>query len=265
MDALSERSLPPILGALKRSEKLYHPSRHLGLVQASEREDLNIWLNEVANEIENNIDLGKLEFCNSLLSRSQKFNLKPPGKIIAIAKDKAFSFIYPHMEQDWKLAGSKIIYFSPLADEPAPKSDFIYLPGGYPELYAGQLAKNKKFLDSVRNASKEISVYGECGGYMVLGEILVDKAGKSHKMLNLLDLVTSIEKPKLTLGYRKLKSNSAPMNGTFTGHEFHYARTLKANGKRLFTTRDASDNSLPKLGLVKGRVSGSFAHIIDRH
>ncbi len=264
-DALSDKSLPPILGALRRSEKLHHPSRHLGLVQASERENLNIWLNEVANEIEHNIDLSKLKFCNSLLSVSQKPSLKSLGKTIAIAKDKAFSFIYPHIEQDWKLAGSKIVYFSPLADDPVPKSDFIYLPGGYPELYAGQLAKNKTFLESVRNASKEISVYGECGGYMVLGETLIDDAGKSHKMLNLLDLVTSIEKPKLTLGYRKLTSVSGPLKGTFTGHEFHYARTLEANGKKLFTTRDASDNSLPNLGLVNGRVSGSFAHIIDRY
>ena len=144
-----------------------------------------------------------------------------------------------------------------------PESDFIFLPGGYPELYAEKLAENRQFLESVKEAAKNTNIYGECGGYMALGESLIDSDGKSHKMLDLLDLVTSIELPKLTLGYRKLKALSGPIEGTFRGHEFHYARTLRANGKKLFTSSDASDNSLPDLGLVKGRVCGSFAHIID--
>ena len=186
-----------------------------------------------------------------------------PVKAPDIAKDKAFSFIYPHLVRDWVAQGSKINYFSPLADEIVPESDFIFLPGGYPELYAKKLAENRQFLDSVRDAAKDTKVYGECGGYMALGESLVDGDGNSHKMLNLLDLVTSIETPKLTLGYRKLRAFPGSIEGTFRGHEFHYARTLKASGKKLFTSSDASDNSLADLGLISGRVSGSFAHIID--
>jgi cobyrinic acid a,c-diamide synthase len=89
-----------------------------------------------------------------------------------------------------------------------PESDFIFLPGGYPELYAEKLAENRQFLESVKEAAKDTNIYGECGGYMALGESLIDSDGKSHKMLDLLDLVTSIELPKLTLGYRKLRTLS---------------------------------------------------------
>ena len=262
-ESLSDKSFPPVIGFLKRSNKFHLPSRHLGLIQATEKKDLNVWLDKLANEIENSVKLDKLKDNISIKNKKLKPKFKSPGKIISIAKDKAFSFIYPHLVRDWLAQGSKINYFSPLADEIVPESDFIFLPGGYPELYAKKLAENRQFLDSVRDAAKDTKVYGECGGYMALGESLVDGDGNSHKMLNLLDLVTSIETPKLTLGYRKLRAFPGSIEGTFRGHEFHYARTLKASGKKLFTSSDASDNSLADLGLISGRVSGSFAHIID--
>ena len=263
-NSLSDPFFPPIIGALKRDSRFHQPSRHLGLVQATERDDLEQWLDNMADEIECNINLDTVKLKNNLSPNVRKHNL-PPGQNISIARDKAFSFIYPHLEQDWKKAGANLRYFSPLANEPVPDSDFIYLPGGYPELYAGIIAKNDIFLNSMRNASKKSLIYGECGGYMVLGKILIDSDGRRHKMLNLLDLVTTIESPKLTLGYRKLKSVKGSFIGNFSGHEFHYAKTEQFNGECLFTSSDSSDNSLPNLGLVDGFVSGSFAHIIDKN
>ena len=262
-ESLSGKSFPPVIGHLKRSKHFHLPSRHLGLIQATEKKDLHVWLDKLADKIENSVNLDKLKSNTLIENKELKPLIKPPGKIISIAKDKAFSFIYPHLINDWIAQGSEINYFSPLSDEPVPESDFIFLPGGYPELYAEKLAENRQFLESVKEAAKNTNIYGECGGYMALGESLIDSDGKSHKMLDLLDLVTSIELPKLTLGYRKLRTLSGSIEGTFMGHEFHYARTLRANGKKLFTSSDASDNSLPDLGLVKGRVCGSFAHIID--
>ena len=262
-NSLSDSFFPPVIGALKRDSAFHQPSRHLGLVQASERDDLEHWLDNMADEIEVNVDLDKLDFNNNLKLKSKKLN-SPPGQNISIARDKAFSFIYPHLEQDWKKAGATIRYFSPLANEPVPNSDFIYLPGGYPELYAGIIANNSIFINSMQDASKKSLIYGECGGYMVLGKILIGNDGTKHKMLNLLDLVTTFESPKLTLGYRKLKSIKGSFVGSFFGHEFHYAKTEQFNGESLFTSSDSSDNSLPNLGLVNGLVSGSFAHIIDK-
>ena len=105
-------------------------------------------------------------------------------------------------------------------------------------------------------------IYGECGGYMVLGSALTDANGTAHEMLGLLDLETSFAEPRLHLGYRHLR----PLGGTFSsplkGHEFHYATTLRANGQPLFAAQDALGNIVPHMGLRQGNVSGSFAHVI---
>jgi cobyrinic acid a,c-diamide synthase len=157
-NSLSDPFFPPVIGALKRDSRFHQPSRHLGLVQATERDDLEQWLDNMADEIERNINLDTLKLKNNLSPNVRKHNL-PPGQNISIARDKAFSFIYPHLEQDWKKAGANLRYFSPLANEPVPDSDFIYLPGGYPELYAGIIAKNDIFLNSMRNASKKSLIF----------------------------------------------------------------------------------------------------------
>ena len=131
---------------------------------------------------------------------------KQPVQSIAIAKDEAFAFIYPHFLDFWQDHGAKIDFFSPLADEPPPaNADFIFLPGGYPELHAEKLAKANRFKAGLREAAQRgVIIYGECGGYMALGEHLTDAQGKQHPMLALLPLATSFQAPKLHLGYRQL-------------------------------------------------------------
>jgi cobyrinic acid a,c-diamide synthase len=99
---------------------------------------------------------------------------------------------------------------------------------------------------------------------MVLGHGLTDADGNRHQMAGLLDLETSFAARRLHLGYRELTTQHAPLTGTYRGHEFHYATTLKAEGKPLFTAKDTFGIDLPDMGLVNGLVSGSFAHIIDR-
>ncbi len=100
----------------------------------------------------------------------------PPAQRIAIAQDPAFAFAYPHILQDWRAAGAEICSFLAARRRgPAPDADLIFLPGGYPELHAGTLAANARFLDSL--ADSHCPVYGECGGYMVLGEALTDADG----------------------------------------------------------------------------------------
>jgi cobyrinic acid a,c-diamide synthase len=154
-------------------------------------------------------------------------------------------------------------FFSPLADEPAPKADLIFLPGGYPELHAGRLAATTNFLQSLRNASETSDIYGECGGYMTLGKTLTDADGRVHAMAGLLDLHTSFAARKLHLGYRHVSADKGPFAGRWAAHEFHYATTISATGTPLFTATDAEGTPLPPMGLTRGRVSGSFAHLID--
>ena len=120
-----------------------------------------------------------------------------------------------------------------------------------------------------RAAGRGAAVYGECGGYMVLGHGLTDADGTSHAMAGLLPLATSFAEPRLHLGYRRLALQSGGPLGqagaAFRGHEFHYARVVEEDGVApLFAGADAAGRALPPMGAVAGSVSGSFAHLIDR-
>jgi cobyrinic acid a,c-diamide synthase len=252
----------PIIGAVGRTTTLSQPSRHLGLVQAQERPDLEAFLDHAGDLIENALDLDALPALNGIAATENPAKRHPPAQRITIALDAAFAFTYPHLLDDWHKAGVEISTFSPLNNDPAPDADLIYLPGGYPELYAGQLAANDTFMGSLRNSSAQI--YGECGGYMTLGQTLTDADGHTHQMAGLLGLETSFAKRKLHLGYRHLQADNGPMKGRWTGHEFHYASTIRVEGTPLFAARDATDTTLPAMGLICGNVSGSFAHIIDQ-
>ena len=252
----------PVLGAIPRDKHFTLSERHLGLVQAREHINLDGFISKAAEIIAEQIDLKVFHsFGKTLKTIPSNTRLSPPAQRIAIAQDAAFAFTYPHMVSDWRAQGAELSYFSPLADEAAPNADLVFLPGGYPELHAGKLSGNTTFLNSLKAARQ---VYGECGGYMVMGDALIDKQGKSHSMAGLLRLVTSFEHPKLHLGYRRLEAKGSLFEGVFSGHEFHFASTLTAKGDPLFSAEDADGNVRQDMGLQSDQFAGSFAHIIDR-
>lgn len=254
----------PVLGALPRDCALSTPSRHLGLVQAGERPDLESFLNAAADIVAQSVHMPVLAALAAPLSPAQTdARIPPPAQTIAVAEDTAFGFAYPHVLADWRSRGAEIIPFSPLADDPVPEAGFVFLPGGYPELHAGRIASAGRFLSSLRKAARTTPVYGECGGYMVLGEGLTEADGTRHAMAGLLALETSFSIRRLHLGYRQLHAAAGPLAGHWSGHEFHYATTLSAKGMPLFTAQDAEGTSLPPMGLRDGTVSGSFAHLIE--
>ena len=190
----------------------------------------------------------------------------PPGQRIAMASDVGFGFAYTHMMEGWRNAGAEIIPFSPLADKaPDPDADFIFLPGGYPELHLPALAKAASFHAGLRDAaSRDVRIYGECGGFMTLGEAIFDADGTAFPMAGLLRLETSFATRKLHLGYRSLTplTDFWPDLGTVTGHEFHYTTAIGATGAALFQMRNAAGDDLGTAGLTSGSVCGSYAHII---
>ena len=193
------------------------------------------------------------------------------GQRIAVARDEAFAFAYPLVLDGWRRAGAEVLPFSPLADEaPSPSADAVYLPGGYPELHAGRIAAAGRFIEGLRAAAaRGASVYGECGGYMVLGESLVDAHGEAHEMTGLLPVATTFAERRLTLGYRTAHALAGgPLGGAGTGyrgHEFHYARVLREDGdEALFRCADARGRDLGPAGRRSGRIMGSFVHLIDR-
>jgi cobyrinic acid a,c-diamide synthase len=269
-EALEDAGLR-VVGALPRENAVVLPERHLGLVQAEETAEIECRLDELADFIEAHVNLDKLlgVAVGGPLSGCQSSAIQPPGQRIALARDAAFSFVYPHLISGWRAAGAEIVPFSPLADEgPDPAADVVWLPGGYPELHAGPLANAGRFKSAMSLFAQSRPVHGECGGYMVLGSGLVDADGARHEMLGLLGLETTFAARKMNLGYRRAKLIEACPLGergeVLAGHEFHYARILSSPDSALFTLENSDGERLEDTGSRKGFVSGSFFHFIDK-
>ena len=259
----------PVLGALPRRPDLALPERHLGLVQAREHPALDAAIAALAAFLRAHVDLAAIRAAARGASEPRPAGglPKPPAQRIALARDSAFSFTYPHLLEGWRQAGAEVLPFSPLADEPPdPAADAVWLPGGYPELHAGQIAAAARFLDGLRRHAQDRPVHGECGGYMVLGAALEDAEGRRHEMAGLLGLVTSFARRRLHLGYR-LAEMLAPMPGhgrgaVLRGHEFHYATILEQPDAPLARVLDAEGAAVAETGSHRGRVSGTFFHLI---
>ncbi|UIJ33237.1 hypothetical protein LV780_20990 (plasmid) [Cereibacter azotoformans] len=146
------------------------------------------------------------------------------------------------------------------------EADLVWLPGGYPELHAGRLAAATTFRVGLSRHAESRPVHGECGGCMVLGEALVDASGTRHTMTGLLGLVTSFERRRLHLGYRRAEL-LAPMPGhapgaALRGLEFQYSTILAQPDAPLARVTDAEGNPVPEAGSRRGLVTGSFFHLV---
>jgi cobyrinic acid a,c-diamide synthase len=268
--ALLEKALRsaglPIVGQMRQVDSLFLPSRHLGLVQAIENQSLEATLESAASGVARETVLDTiLDIARNSANHLPEghFLLPPLAQSIAVARDEAFSFAYSHILNGWRNKGAELNFFSPLANEaPNPSAGAVFLPGGYPELHASKLATNTGFMEGLRQFAGLI--YGECGGYMVLGDSLTDASGIAYPMAGLLPVETSFAARRLHLGYRQLMPQNAPWSMPLRGHEFHYATILReGDGDKVFEAATASGTSLPKMGLRRGKVMGSFAHVIS--
>jgi cobyrinic acid a,c-diamide synthase len=270
-DAIAALGIP-VLGAVPREAALALPERHLGLVQAGEHPDLHSLIDRLAALAESHLDLDAIMASAALITVAAAVNnaasLPPPGQRIALAHDRAFSFVYPHLIAAWRRAGAEIIPFSPLADEAPPeRADSCWLPGGYPELHADALTAARRFSDGLRRFAETRPVHGECGGYMVLGQSIEDAAGRHHAMTGLLGHTTSFAKRKLHLGYRTARLLGDGVLGgkgaIVRGHEFHYATLTAAGADESFAElSDGEGRALGQDGGRRDRVSGTFFHAI---
>lgn len=263
-----------VFGAVPREASLILPERHLGLVQAGETDDLMARLDALAAAVSDAVDLdavlaaaGATTISGAGLAGAP---VPAPGRRIAVARDAAFSFIYPHVEAGWRGEGAAIVAFSPLADEAPPDDcDACWLPGGYPELHAARLAEAKAFKAGLARFAETRPVHGECGGYMVLGEAIEAADGIRYPMVGLLPVVTSFAKRRMSLGYRVVTTSGesalGPAGSRLTGHEFHYATILASSPDGVLGEAvDAEGTALGPVGHVRGHVSGSFFHAIQR-
>lgn len=259
-----------VFGCLPRRADLVLAERHLGLVQAVEHPSLEAAIRDYAAMLSDHVDLAALQAASRAAGSKALtlgMGMTPPAQRIAVAQDRAFSFLYPHLARLWRDRGAELLPFSPLADEaPAPDADLVWLPGGYPELHAGTIAASGRFLDGLRDFARTRPVHGECGGYMVLGEALTDKEGTRHRMAGLLGLETSFAKRKLNLGYRlallEAPLGALPQGARLRGHEFHYSSIISQPDAPLARVVDATGAEMAQTGSRRGHASGSFFHLI---
>jgi len=207
-------------GSLKRDENITLPDRHLGLFQAGEIDDLEARLDQAADLISNtnlkdlpadvNFEANELDPVPPLLK-----DIK-----IGIAKDEAFSFIYPANIDSLKQMGAELIYFSPLKDKTLPAVDSLWLPGGYPELHLQTLENNTSMLESIKQYySDNKPILAECGGMLYLLNSLTDKEQNNANMVGIIDGEGIMQEKLAGLGMQEVELN----NGKVTAHTFHHS------------------------------------------
>lgn len=251
------------LGYLPTCKDIEIPSRHLGLSIDSEF-CFDEFADRIAEQVEKTVNLNRiLDLCSTEMAvfhpaRMPISTPHPRHLRIAVARDEAFNFIYPENIRILQERG-EIIFFSPLSDPELPASDFVYLPGGYPEFYLKELSRNESMRLSVLDyCRKGGRLLAECGGMMYLGEYIKDSDGSSFPMCGYLPQGATLENMKLRLGYRKVTIEGSE----YSGHEFHYSHIIPgdrdiANIGKAFNAK-GTEVETPVYRL--GNVTASYIH-----
>ncbi len=251
-----------VMGAIPMSADLALPSRHLGL-SLSDREDMDAFIAGAARIVRENVDLERIAALSyeSILPSGGKITHTDAKKHlnISVARDMAFSFIYPTTVDAISSSGT-VKYFSPLAGEILPAdTDILYLPGGYPELFASQLSENAAVMESIRKfAVAGGRIFAECGGLIYLCEAIVCD-GRRYPMCGVLPMTATMENARLRLGYRELSTDGLILRG----HEFHYSRLIgDDNALRVAVNiTDALGRSVDTALYRKDNVIAGYTHL----
>lgn len=273
--ALLREALAPtgisVAGGLPRKDDLTLPSRHLGLVTAEDLDRREERLNHLADWVEGALDL------DALWDALPDYTVPPQndgaGKIpeirIGYARDRAFSFYYEENLRLLRLSGAELVPFSPLEDAGLPPAlHGLYLGGGYPELYAAQLADNETLRGKIHAFCQSGKpVYAECGGFMYLMRSLTTKDGREYPMVGAFDCSCAMQTRHQALGYRQVELTApCPLGGpglTARGHEFHYSRLLDTDDSTTTAYRvsDRHGQTNAGAGMLKGNCLGSYVHL----
>lgn len=274
----------PVLGWLKRDDGLDIPERHLGLVPAVERGELEPLFQRVAEQIRAGTDLEALRVLadsapplslpaqplfvpHRLASVAQADAGKRP--VIAVASDAAFNFYYPENLDLLRQSGAEIAFFSPLAGERIPEhASGLYLGGGFPEEFAAAIADNTGFLEDIRDAvRRDMPVFAECGGYMVLARTLTDRDGSVHRMAGVIPSDVRMQAKRAALGYREATALRDCLlleaGETIRGHEFHYSVMTydESSAPYPYAYQTKGMRGLQNEGYAKGNLLAAYTHI----
>ena len=240
-DALGDAVKVPVIGILYRNSKVQMQERPLGLVPALElKATKNQIISDTARYIAESINLDKvLTLCSSTPLPDSHYSARRPAKArIAVALDESFNFYYADNLVALKRSGAKLVFFSPVKDEKLPDGVHgLMLGGGFPEVLADKLEKNRSIVGSIRRAVNEgMPVYAECGGLMYLTRSISGYRGesKARKMAGIIDAET-IMTGRLTLNYTDAHCSGSIFGNThLRGHEFHYSSIRDLAGDSRF-------------------------------
>ncbi|MDD3353392.1 cobyrinate a,c-diamide synthase [Zoogloea sp.] len=242
-------------GALPRDAEAALPERHLGLLQAAEIEDLDARLDRLAGHLART---GAADLPAPVAFPEVPAPVIAPllaGRRVAIARDAAFGFIYPGNLETLQALGAELCFFSPLAGDPIPDCDALWLPGGYPELHADTLAASSFWTSGLRaHQAAGRPLLAECGGMMSLFEHITDKAGQVFPGAGLLPGHTRMQARLAALGTQFVELSE----GKISGHTFHYSRseTPLVPVARARTRTGGEGEAIYRLG----RLTASYVH-----
>jgi len=242
--------------ALPRNIEFALPERHLGLQIAAEIGDLDARLDRLADAIADTA-LAQLPQTIEFEAPHTDVDIEPllEGITIAVACDAAFCFLYQANLEWLQRMGAHLKVFSPLRDTALPAADAVYLPGGYPELYAGELARNYSMIDALRaHVDADKPLLAECGGMLYLASTLIDFDGDEHELLDILPATATMQKKLAALGAQQCVFGDEIIRG----HTFHYS-TLVADIDPIAFARTQSDGEGEAV-YRDGAVTASYLH-----
>lgn len=269
--AINENCSIKVLGYLPKDERLALKSRHLGLIQSSEIENLEEKIEICAQLLEKHLDMDLLlEQFKESEKYVDNFHVENKGKRIAVAYDKAFSFYYKENLELLKEMG-EVIYFSPLIDKELPSNiDFLYLGGGYPEVFIKELSENTSMLSSIKKAlDNGLHCYAECGGlmYLTLGEMPLGEKQISHNTVGFFKGYYTLTKKLQNFGYAEIKvgveNTILPKNMSINCHEFHKSFVNLSEEKVFKLSKEVYDGSQKSwlCGYVKKNTIAVYGHV----
>ncbi len=273
-EAIEKYTGVEVLGYFPPNKEFSLESRHLGLIPSVEIDSLKVKLDNLADEIEKYIDIDRIIEISETEDFNTSFELnefmeknKVSNKTIAIAYDKAFNFYYRENIELFEKLGMNIEYFSPISDSKLPKCDYIYIGGGFPEIFAKELDANKEIRFSIMNAHiNNIPIYAECGGLMYLGEKLEDQNKDIYNMVGIFKgcskMTSSLKRFGYCFGEAKTDTILAKKGEIIKGHEFHHS-VFESEEECAYRMKKLKDDKVVdewEGGYSKGNTLATYLH-----
>ncbi len=261
-----------VFGVIPRDKNIVIPERHLGLVPAYERKNLETLFNALAEIVEEHLDVDKiikaaeeapeLKEVKTKEKKKRKFNCK-----VGVIKDKVFTFYYIDNLEAIEELGGELVFIDSLKDKALPEVDALYIGGGFPEIFAKELERNSSLREDIYefcNSGK--LVYAECAGLMYLGEKIYTLEGEGYEMVGFLPLNTRMRKKFQALGYtihEVIENNPISKRGeVLVGHEFHHSEPeLLGKARFVFKVKRGKGIINGYDGMLKKNTLANYLHL----